>query len=187
MIAYCIGNGPSRKNFQLQRLINGQTYGCNALHRDFLPDHLFCLDREIATELDEQKIQYKCKVYAPIHEVERRKGFNLIPSFEKLPLSGDQCVKTAYVNGCRHIILIGYDYMEYGENKLNNIYQGTRSYGVRITKEEFSKSIKWFLNFVKEKQDCKFTIVHDSISEKILSANLNNLNIISYKEFEDSL
>jgi hypothetical protein len=33
--AYCIGNGPSRKGFDLNRLkASGQTYGCNALYRD---------------------------------------------------------------------------------------------------------------------------------------------------------
>ena len=31
--AYCIGNGPSRKNFNLSKLTGtGQTYGCNALY-----------------------------------------------------------------------------------------------------------------------------------------------------------
>ena len=41
--AYCIGNGPSRKNFDLNRLKEtGQTYGCNALYRDFMPDFIFC-------------------------------------------------------------------------------------------------------------------------------------------------
>ena len=40
--AYCIGNGPSRKNFDLNRLkVTGQTYGCNALYRDFIPDFIF--------------------------------------------------------------------------------------------------------------------------------------------------
>ena len=35
--AYCIGNGPSRKAFDLNTLKStGQTYGCNALYRDFI-------------------------------------------------------------------------------------------------------------------------------------------------------
>ena len=34
--AYIIGNGPSRKGFDLNVLKDtGQTYGCNALYRDF--------------------------------------------------------------------------------------------------------------------------------------------------------
>ena len=40
--AYCIGNGPSRKGFDLSRLRDtGQLYGCNALYRDILPDFIF--------------------------------------------------------------------------------------------------------------------------------------------------
>ena len=45
--AYCIGNGPSRKDFDLNRLkATGQTYGCNALYRDFMPDFIFSVDHE---------------------------------------------------------------------------------------------------------------------------------------------
>ena len=38
--AYIIGNGPSRKGFDLNLLkTSGQIYGCNALYRDFVPDY----------------------------------------------------------------------------------------------------------------------------------------------------
>ena len=54
--AYCIGNGPSRENFDLQKLkATGQTYGCNALYRDFIPDYLFCVDAKMALELHKEK------------------------------------------------------------------------------------------------------------------------------------
>ena len=43
--AYIIGNGPSRKGFNLNSLkATGQTYGCNALYRDFIPDYIFSVD-----------------------------------------------------------------------------------------------------------------------------------------------
>ena len=46
--AYIIGNGPSRKEFNLNTLkTSGQTYGCNALYRDFVPDYLFMVDSKI--------------------------------------------------------------------------------------------------------------------------------------------
>ena len=35
--AYIIGNGPSRKGLDLSTL-DGTTFGCNALYRDFTPD-----------------------------------------------------------------------------------------------------------------------------------------------------
>ena len=185
MIAYCIGNGPSRKNFDLTKLSKGATYGCNALYRDYIPTYLFCIDGEMANEWVQNNVQDKCKVYSTMHETKKHKGFNVIPNFEKLACSGDQSIKTAYHDGCRQIFLIGYDFMEYGPKMLNNIYQGSRNYGVRLTEEEFSKSIKWFLKFVQEKEDCNFVIVHDTITEKIKQDTVDNLNIIPYKQFEE--
>ena len=47
--AFIIGNGPSRKDFNLKRLIGqGCTFGCNAIYRDYpdfsLPDYLIAID-----------------------------------------------------------------------------------------------------------------------------------------------
>ena len=50
--AYIIGNGPSRKDFDLNTLkTTGQTYGCNALYRDFLPDFIFSVDMKMTVKL----------------------------------------------------------------------------------------------------------------------------------------
>ena len=49
--AYCIGNGPSRKGFNLNKLKpTGQTYGCNALYRDFVPDFILSVDTAITVK-----------------------------------------------------------------------------------------------------------------------------------------
>ena len=59
--AYCIGNGPSRKGFDLNRLKDtGQTYGCNALYRDFIPDYIFSKDAPITNEMWRHKVYEKC-------------------------------------------------------------------------------------------------------------------------------
>jgi hypothetical protein len=45
---FCIGNGESRKGFDLEKLRpHGKIYGCNALYRDFTPDHLSAVDMVI--------------------------------------------------------------------------------------------------------------------------------------------
>ena len=55
--AYCIGNGPSRKGFDLNKLkATGQTYGCNALYRDFLPDFIFSVDTKMAMQMVEDEV-----------------------------------------------------------------------------------------------------------------------------------
>ena len=49
-IAYIIGNGPSRKQIALDKL-DGTTFGCNALYRDFAPDYLLSGDATIIKEI----------------------------------------------------------------------------------------------------------------------------------------
>ena len=50
--AFCIGNGESRKGFDLEQLRpHGKIYGCNALYRDFTPDVLVAVDHGICHEI----------------------------------------------------------------------------------------------------------------------------------------
>ena len=49
---FVIGNGSSRKNINLNILKqHGKVIGCNALYRDFTPDHLFTNDCEVLHEI----------------------------------------------------------------------------------------------------------------------------------------
>ena len=48
--AYIIGNGESRKGFDLYSLPQ-DTYGCNALCRDYTPDFLFVIDQHMYKEV----------------------------------------------------------------------------------------------------------------------------------------
>ena len=57
-IAFVLGNGTSRKSLNLQTLkTKGITYGCNALYREFVPDHLVCVDTKMIIELSEKLYQ----------------------------------------------------------------------------------------------------------------------------------
>ena len=49
---FCIGNGESRKGFDLEKLRqHGTIYGCNAIYRDFMPDVLTAVDHGIMHEI----------------------------------------------------------------------------------------------------------------------------------------
>ena len=49
---FCIGNGESRKDFDLEKLKPfGKVYGCNGLYRDFTPDLLLAMDYNICHEI----------------------------------------------------------------------------------------------------------------------------------------
>ena len=72
--AFIIGNGQSRQEFDLKSLRGkGTTYGCNAVYRDFTPDYLVSLDRNISQEIADTYIgtfastkMSKCSLSFPV-------------------------------------------------------------------------------------------------------------------------
>ena len=50
--AFCFGNGKSRLNFDMDVIKDrGTTFGCNAIYRDMVVDHLITVDNEITHEI----------------------------------------------------------------------------------------------------------------------------------------
>ena len=61
---FCIGNGESRKGFDLEKLRQyGTIYGCNALYRDFMPDVLTAVDHGIMHEIYHAGVAQKIPCY----------------------------------------------------------------------------------------------------------------------------
>ena len=61
---FLIGNGESRRDFNLQNLRQyGKIYGCNALYRDFLPDALISVDHGIMHEVYHAGVAQKIPCY----------------------------------------------------------------------------------------------------------------------------
>ena len=61
---FCIGNGESRKNFDLETLRPyGKIYGCNGLYRDFTPDVLLAMDYNICHEIYRSGYAFDHPVY----------------------------------------------------------------------------------------------------------------------------
>jgi hypothetical protein len=101
---FCIGNGTSRKNFNLEKLRPyGKIYGCNALYRTFTPDVLTAVDHGIMHEIyhsgycnknetwfrDWNKLPadiYESIVYAGVKDVDKEliSEFDLITSNKKI-------------------------------------------------------------------------------------------------------
>ncbi len=190
--AYCIGNGPSRKNFDLNRLReSGQTYGCNALYRDFIPDFIFSVDSKITTEMCENEVGRKTIHYAPAIEVHRHKEMvHLIPDNPHW-ISGNAAFWTAARHGHKNIYLLGFDFREYGKDQYNNIYQDTNNYGERHNDQIFEGWLKQFRDMIKMRPYCNFTVVHDNPPEYLnnlqTGTDLGNSKVIGYTEFEKIL
>tara|TARA_B100000900_G_scaffold108903_1_gene90812 strand:+ start:18496 stop:19233 length:738 start_codon:yes stop_codon:yes gene_type:complete len=194
--AYCIGNGPSRKNFDLNKLkATGQTYGCNALYRDFMPDFIFSVDMRMTLSMVKDKVYEKCIHYAPSIEVNRHpKGgpplLHLIPNNPHW-ISGNTAFWTAGVHGHKNIYLIGYDFREYGKGELNNMYQDTLNYGPRNDDTVFDGWLKQFRDMIKMRPYVNYVVVHDNPPEYMQNlqtgTDLGNTKTISYAEFEKVL
>ena len=192
--AYCIGNGPSRKNFDLNRLkASGQTYGCNALYRDFWPDFIFSVDAKMTAQMCKDEVGRKTIHYAPSLEVNRKHSKGMLHLIPNNPhwISGNQAFWTAGVHGHKEIYLIGYDFREYGKNQLNNIYQDTEHYGPRHNDTIFDGWLKQFRDMIKMRPYVNYTVVHDNPPNGLhylqTGTDLGNSKVISYAEFEKVL
>ena len=93
---FVIGNGRSRRNFQLERLKgHGIVVGCNALYRDTyvknkwdLPDYLVAIDPTIIEEIKESEFPQQRFVVPPEENdkfIKKFKKFTIIPfNFENV-------------------------------------------------------------------------------------------------------
>ena len=188
--AYCIGNGPSRHGFDLDKLkSSGQTYGCNALYRDFLPDFIFSVDTKISIKMCEDEVGLKTIHYGPAMEVNRKQNKGMIHLIPNNPhwISGNAAFWTAGVHGHKNIYLLGYDFREYGKGQLNNIYQDTDYYGERNDDKIFEGWLASFRTMLKMRPYVNYTVVHDNPPEYLnylqTGTDHGNSKVIGYKEF----
>ena len=138
--AAIIGNGPSRLEFNLQNLkkpqgllgaTTVQTYGCNALYRDFTPDFLVSTGNNgIVTEIANSDYVNNNIVYSnAIHLLEHPSKFYLIP-YDPYADAGTTAAYIAAFDGHTTIYLLGFDgYDLQGHN--NNIYADTNGYDLK--------------------------------------------------------
>jgi len=134
--AVVIGNSPTRLEFNLQHLkkFSGllgadtlQTYGCNALYRDFTPDFLVAHGNDIVKELAESEYIKDNIVYTnAIHLLEYPNKFYLIP-YNPYADAGTTAAYIAAFDGHKRIYLLGFDEQD-SENYNFNVYAGTNGY-----------------------------------------------------------
>jgi len=136
--ALVIGNGESRRGLDLDSLSRDSiTFGCNAIHRDFIPDYLVCCDRRMVRESLENN---KLKILLTRKDwISHFKNFKIesvpdLPWVEDLrymqPIhwgSGPYAVLTAAILGFKKIKLVGFDLYGHGQC-INNIYKDTKHY-----------------------------------------------------------
>jgi hypothetical protein len=157
---FVLGNGVSRQGIDLDQLRqHGKIYGCNALHREFVPDVLVATDRPIATAIQESG-------YALKHQFHTRRpldnlGANPVPKPYFGFSSGPIAVALAAEHGASKIYMLGFDMGPIKNNQINNIYAGTEFYKPQTSMPTFTGNwIKQLTQITKDFPDCEFVRVH---------------------------
>lgn len=148
--AVIIGNGESRKSFNLSRIKNHRTgrggvnrmqsYGCNALYRDFDPDFLVATNPKMVNEISENAtLDSTMLMTSPANLLEYPGKYHLIPYGVNMN-AGATATYLACFDGHTKVYLLGFD-NQTGERN-NNIYSGTECYDDENAK---TSSAKWEL------------------------------------------
>lgn len=137
--ACIIGNGISRERFHLSAVMNHfggllareklQTYGCNALYRDYKPDFLVVSgdDTGIVTEVANSGFCDANVVYASAPHVQNHPGkFYLVPQDPGWN-AGSIATYLAAFDGHKTIYLLGFDGQDTARYNYN-MYAGTAHY-----------------------------------------------------------
>lgn len=135
--AVVFGNGLSRLSFNHNLIVNHkggllgssklQTYGCNAIYRDFKVDFLVVPNRVILQEILQHGYSNENIVYTGVlNTLEFPKQFYLIPN-DPYADAGATAAYIAAFDGHQKIFLLGFD----GQDTVNfnhNIYAGSNGY-----------------------------------------------------------
>jgi hypothetical protein len=130
--AFIIGNGTSRKAFDLTRLKPyGTVFGCNALYRDFpdnsFPDFIVSIDDGIITEIEGSNFPSKRFIVPPIDERWEPAECNIGRPRSN---AGMNAMREAIKMDHEQLICLGFDFLIQDDNQLlSNIYDGTDNYG----------------------------------------------------------
>ncbi len=133
--AVVIGNGTSRLKFDLNHLKskNLQTYGCNALYRDFDPDFLIAVGKDIGTEIRQSGYAIDHVVYSTTENIIKHPNtFHLIPQNPGWN-AGAIAAYVACFDGHATVYLLGHDGLD-TPGYFNNVYKNSNSYLVEEDK-----------------------------------------------------
>jgi hypothetical protein len=128
--AFVLGNGKSRLAINCSQLKKyGTVYACNAIYRDFLPDHLVAVDVKMVLELIQNNVLEQVPVYTNFNN--RFKDTANLNIFKpgKGWSSGPTALWLASTHTYDEIYILGFDYQGLENNKkVNNVYADTPNY-----------------------------------------------------------
>lgn len=190
-VAYVIGNGPSRLGFKLSLLQKvhggnlakrmGQTYGCNALLRDFEPDFAVVRSRDVAYEIEENNIAPSTVKYTWANNIVQCPGiFHLLPY--NLPLcAGAAALYLSCFDEHKEVFLLGFDgQTSPGYN--TNVYAGTPGYAAANSNASGKNMIADVARVFALYNDVSFYVVTDAAKHDAWRYH-RNVEWLTYRQF----
>jgi hypothetical protein len=165
--AFVLGNGISRQAVSLPALKqHGSIYGCNALHREFVPDVLVATDLPISTHIQQSGYSKNNKFYT--RRPQENTGALKVPSQYHGFSSGPIAVGIAAIDGHQRIYLLGFDLGPDQNQKFNNVYAGTEFYKPANSSPTFTGNwIKQLIKIAKDYPQVQFFRVTGPTSAQI--------------------
>jgi hypothetical protein len=173
--AFIIGNGESRIGFDLYNLPQ-DTYGCNALYRDYQPDYLIVVDQMMYKEILQNEYDQKNTVYTNRNNIKKHGGStNLIPNNPHKG-AGTTAMHIAIHDGHTRLFCIGFDCAEDGPNI--NVYKDTPCYDKAKSIANLSLWGKQIYALALDHPDVSFVFVDGNLPSDLMY--LANCSTISY-------
>ena len=175
--AFIIGNGESRIGFNLYNLPQ-DTYGCNALYRDYEPDYLIVVDQFMYKEIIQNEYDQKYTVYTNRNNIKKYGGrSNLIPENPHKG-AGPTAMHIAIHDGHTRLFCIGFDCAEDGPNI--NVYKDTPCYHKAKTTANLSLWGRQIYDLAKSNPNINFAFVGGRQPQDLFY--LSNCTTISYDQ-----
>jgi hypothetical protein len=183
--AFIIGNGTSRKDFDLTRLKPyGTIFGCNALYRDFfdnsIPDFLVAIDDGIIAEIEGSDFPSKRVIIPPIDERWEPAECNIGRPRSN---AGMNAMREAIKMDYNQLICLGFDFLIQDDKQLlSNMYDGTQNYGpsTRASAADNPGRVNYLQWLVSKNPDVDFIFIFPEGSN-ITSIRGNNVFVNTYE------
>lgn len=192
--AFIIGNGASRKDFDLTRLLDIEDttiYGCNALYRDFapeykLPHYLVAIDEGIIKEIVNSTFPRERVILPPADERwEPWECNNARPRSN----AGMNAMIEAIKRGATTIIGFGFDFLMMDQqSSVSNLYDGTPNYGPETRANANDNPGRCnYLNWLARKNpNVQFIFVFPEIT-KMRDFSASNISVLTIKQLFDNI
>lgn len=186
--AFIIGNGPSRKDFDLNLLKDkGTTFGCNAVYRDFKTDYLVAIDPDLITEIHGSDYPPHRFIVPQEWEQYEPAEFNPVKTRSN---AGMNAMSEAIKKGHSTLYCLGFDFLVVDPAiSLGNIYDGTPGYGkeVRATERDNEGRTRYLQWFVRKHRSVSFIFLFPRGELELRDVVASNIGVMYYDDFEKEL